>query len=60
MTSELKNTQIQEAKLTAIEKRREYLRSESLRIIDIAASEPYSALKCIHQLSVAGGATEAT
>ena len=60
MTSELKNTQIQEAELTAIEKRREYLKSESLRIIDIAASEPYSALKCIHQLSVAGGATEAT
>ena len=60
MTSELKNTQIQDAEQAAIEKRREYLKSESLRIIDIAASEPSSALKCIHQLSVAGGATEAT
>ena len=48
------------AEQVAIEKRREYLKNESLRIIDIAASEPYSALKCIHQLSVAGGATEAT
>lgn len=63
MTNELKNSQaiqIQEAEQAAIEKRRGHLKSESLRIIDIAASEPYSALKCIHQLSVAGGATEAT
>ena len=62
MTSELNSQaiQIQDAEQAAIEKRREYLKSESLRIIDIAASEPYSALKCIHQLSVAGGATEAT
>ena len=62
MTSELNSQaiQIQDAEQAAIEKRREYLKSESLRIIDIAASEPYSALKGIHQLSVAGGATEAT
>lgn len=44
----------------AIEKRREHLKSESARISDIANNEPNSALKCIHQLSVAGGATEAT
>lgn len=44
----------------AIEKRREHLKNESTRIIDIAGNEPNSALKCIHQLSVAGGATEAT
>ena len=44
----------------AIEQRRERLKSESTRIIDIAGNEPHSALKCIHQLSVAGGATEAT
>lgn len=44
----------------AIEQRRERLKNESKRIISIAGSEPNSALKCIHQLSVAGGATEAT
>lgn len=44
----------------AIEKRREKLKAESVRIIDIADNESNSALKCIHQLSVAGGATEAT
>ena len=44
----------------AIEKRREHLKNESTRIIDIAGNEPNSALKCIHQLSVAGGATEST
>lgn len=44
----------------AIEKRREHLKNESTRIIEIAGNEPHSALKCIHQLSVAGGATEAT
>ena len=63
MTNEVENSQeapLQDAEQAAIEKRREYLKSESLRIIDIAASEPHSALKCIHQLSVAGGATEAT
>ena len=48
------------AEQAAIEKRREHLKSESTRIIEIAGNEPHSALKCIHQLSVAGGATEAT
>ena len=48
------------AEQAIIEKRRERLTNESTRIIDIAGNEPYSALKCIHQLSVAGGATEAT
>lgn len=48
------------AEHAAIEKRREHLKNESTRIIEIAGNEPYSALKCIHQLSVAGGATEAT
>ncbi|MGO1250322.1 hypothetical protein [Psychrobacter sp.] len=43
-----------------IEKRREYLKNESKRLIDMASNEPNSALRCIHQLSVAGGATEAT
>lgn len=44
----------------AIEKRREHLKNESVRLTDMADNEPNSALKCIHQLSVAGGATEAT
>lgn len=50
----------QETEQQAIEKRREHLKNESTRIIDIANNEPHSALKCIHQLSVAGGATEGT
>lgn len=50
----------QESEQAAIEKRREHLKNESTRIKDIASNEPYSALKCIHQLSVAGGATEGT
>ena len=62
MTNELNSqtTQIQDAEQAAIEKRREHLKNESTRIIKIAGNEPHSALKCIHQLSVAGGATEAT
>ncbi|WP_201614426.1 hypothetical protein [Psychrobacter sp. JCM 18902] len=48
------------AEQAAIEKRREHLKNESTRIIEIAGNEPHSALKCIHQLNVAGGATEAT
>ena len=48
------------AEQATIEKRREHLNNESTRIIEIAGNEPHSALKCIHQLSVAGGATEAT
>ena len=63
MTNNLNDSQAiqaQAAEQAAIEKRREHLKNESTRIIDIAGNEPYSALKCIHQLSVAGGATEAT
>ncbi len=48
------------AEQATIEKRREHLKNESTRIIEIAGNEPHSALKCIHQLSVEGGATEAT
>ncbi len=44
----------------AIEKRRERLKQESQRIIEIADNEANSALRCIHQLTVAGGATELT
>lgn len=55
-----KNKQQEVAEQAAIEKRRDYLKSESTRITEIAGNEPNSALKCIHQLSVAGGATEAT
>ena len=44
----------------ALEMRRERLKIASVRIIEIANTEPHSALRCIHQLSVAGGATEAT
>ncbi|MGP5272839.1 hypothetical protein ACTXLK_05865 [Psychrobacter faecalis] len=62
--TELPNTELTEqqeaAEQAAIEKRREYLKNESTRLIDMAGNEPNSALKCIHQLSVAGGATEAT
>lgn len=47
-------------KQQSIERRREQLTLNSMRIIDIADNEPHSALKCIHQLSVAGGATTAT
>ncbi|WP_201526035.1 hypothetical protein [Psychrobacter frigidicola] len=50
----------EELEQQAIEQRREHLKKESTRIIDIANNEPNSALKCIHQLSVAGGATEGT
>lgn len=44
----------------ALEQRRTRLKNESARLIEMANNEPHSALKCIHQLSVAGGATEAT
>ena len=43
-----------------LEKRRAHLKNASTRIIEIADNESHSALRCIHQLSVAGGATEAT
>ncbi|WP_227669933.1 hypothetical protein [Psychrobacter sp. N25K4-3-2] len=55
-----KNKQQEVAEQAAIEKRRDYLKSESTRITEIAGNESNSALKCIHQLSVAGGATEGT
>ncbi|ERL54723.1 hypothetical protein [Psychrobacter aquaticus] len=58
--SDQQKAQKQAAEQALIETRRERLKSESLRIIEIASSEANSALKCIHQLSVAGGATEAT
>lgn len=58
--NEQKNNQQQALEQAAIDKRREHLKNESTRIIEIAGNEPHSALKCIHQLSVAGGATEAT
>lgn len=58
--SEQQDAQREAAEQAAIEKRRERLKSESVRIIEIANNESNSALKCIHQLSVAGGATEAT
>lgn len=54
------DAQKEAAEQAAIEKRRERLKNESTRIIEIASNEANSALKCIHQLSVAGGATEAT
>ncbi|BBI68127.1 hypothetical protein PKHYL_23180 [Psychrobacter sp. KH172YL61] len=59
-TNEQSNEQREAAAQAAIEKRRARLKNESTRIIEIANNESYSALKCIHQLSVAGGATEAT
>ncbi|WP_201536611.1 hypothetical protein [Psychrobacter ciconiae] len=43
-----------------LDARRAALKQVSAQIIDLANNEPNSALKCIHQLSVAGGATEAT
>jgi len=58
--TEQPDVQKEAAEQAAIEKRREHLKNESTRIIEIAGNEPHSALKCIHQLSVAGGATEAT
>ena len=44
----------------ALELHRARLKAESARIIEVANTEPHSALRCIHLLSVAGGATEAT
>ena len=58
--TDLSDEQQQAAEQAAIEKRRARLKNESTRIIEIANNEPNSAIKCIHQLSVAGGATEAT
>ncbi|WP_435978606.1 hypothetical protein [Psychrobacter sp. DM4] len=62
MTTQEFNTKNEQesAEQAAIEKRREHLKNESTRIINMAGSESNSALKCIHQLSVAGGATEGT
>lgn len=57
---ELQATEAQDIEQAAIEQRRERLKKESLRIIDMADNESNSALRCIHQLSVAGGATEPT
>ncbi len=57
---EPKTTDLAAIEQAAIERRREQLKLDSTRIIDIADNESSSALKCIHQLSVAGGATEAT
>lgn len=57
---EPKATDVEAIEQAAIERRREKLKLESMRIIAIADNESNSALKCIHQLSVAGGATEAT
>lgn len=55
---ETENKEAREQQL--LELRRERLKAESARIIDVANTEPHSALRCIHLLSVAGGATEAT
>lgn len=54
------DAKLEEVAQQAIERRREQLKLVSSRIIDIADNESNSALKCIHQLSVAGGATQAT
>lgn len=44
----------------ATNQRRERLKQASAQMIEIANNEPHSALKCIHQLNVIGGATEST
>lgn len=54
------DTEQQAIEQQVIERRREKLKIDSKRIIDIADNESHSALRCIHQLSVAGGATKAT
>ena len=59
-SSKPENIELQNREQQALERRREKLKIDSTRIIDIADNESNSALKCIHQLSVAGGATEAT
>lgn len=59
-TANQKDLEQENAEQKAIDERREQLKAHSIRIIDIANDEPNSALKCIHQLSVAGGATEGT
>ncbi|GAA0313810.1 hypothetical protein [Psychrobacter aestuarii] len=40
--------------------RRARMQDASAAIIELAENEPHSSLKCIHKLSVAGGATEKT
>ena len=53
------NTQAYED--AALEKRREHLKNESTRTLSRwPTMRDFSALRCIHQLSVAGGATEGT
>lgn len=54
------NSKHQDVEQQVNEQQHERFKNESKRIIDIANGEAHSALKCIHQLSVVGGATEAT
>lgn len=54
------STQAQSIEPVALKKRHARLKELSESLIAIATNEPHSALKCIHQLSVAGGATHAT
>ncbi|WP_230657491.1 hypothetical protein [Psychrobacter sp. I-STPA10] len=43
-----------------VEKKRQYLLQQSTEILTIANNQPNSALRCIHLVNVAGGATAAT
>ena len=44
----------------SLAQKQQQLLQKSTQIMAMANNEPHSALKCIHQLSVAGGATSAT
>lgn len=50
----------QPATSETLEQKRQRLQDKSVEIIAIADNEPNSALRCIHLLSTAGGATEST
>ncbi|WP_131668829.1 hypothetical protein [Psychrobacter pygoscelis] len=57
MTDNLSNTP---NSAETLEQKRQRLQDRSVEIIEIADNEPDSALRCIHLLSVAGGATAGT
>lgn len=54
------STEAERLELESLEQRRTQLQAKSAEITHIADNESQSALRCIHLLSVAGGATVAT
>lgn len=54
------NNQTSKSDIESLEQKRQRLQDKSVEIIEIADNEHNSALRCIHLLSVAGGATAGT